>query len=410
MSARRLSPILLICLAACFDPPELDELSPPPLADLGTVDTWAPLDEAGPPSSDDSPSSDGPGGLGPDPDLEDEAPGDPALAQLRIREVLVDPEGKDGAVDSPEFIEISNPGPSPVKLAGLRVKATSWPIMEADELGLTDVELAAGDLLVIRRWATDVDAALAGLEVADGVVWVGFLHSGGLRNNDGSVVLETGSTLIDQLDYDAPPGSGVALCRTEKLDWVTCNPSPGSLESPAEAGAAPDPIAPGALQIVEVAANPPGPSNEEKSFEYIEIVNMSEDQLELGGCRIGDAPTVDAPGVDPLEYLVGDGGCDSPTCLAPGARALIVGQGFLGETGGALVLATDDSTLADGGLTTTEPVVLWDASDAMISSYRLWPDPAGDPLPTDEQPLHRIDPSAADEPQSWISAPGSPGS
>ena len=36
-------------------------------------------------------------------------------------------------------------------------------------------------------------------------------------------------------------------------------------------------------------------------------------------------------------------------------------------------------------------------------------DPSGEPLPSDEQPLHRVDPAAPDEPQSWVSAPATPG-
>jgi hypothetical protein len=105
----------------------------------------------------------------------------------------------------------------------------------------------------------------------------------------------------------------------------------------------------------------------------------------------------------------GEGGCASPTCLAPGRRALIVAQGYLGEAGDALVLATDDSTIADGGLTNSEPVVLWDGFDALVTSYRIWPDPSGAPLPTDELPLHRVDPLGLDEPANWESAPATPG-
>ncbi len=434
MTAHRPLPILLALTSltslACFEAPTLDELPPPPLADLGGVDTWAELEDAGPPSGDDAPPS---GGESPgaelEPDLASE-PVDPALAQLRIEEALVDPDGKDGGADSPEFLEISNPGPEPANLAGLRVEATSWPSLDSSELGLGALELGVGELLIIRRWATDVDPSLAAVELGDGVISTGFLHSGGLRNKDGVLGIEAGAMSIDQVVYgadpaEAPPGwtgpavdapgSGTSLCRVEAVDhdnaedWAHCPPSPGALEAGATGIPEPTPIPPGALQITEVSANPPGPSSEEKPYEYVEIVNTSENQLELSGCRIGDAPDIGAPGLDPLEYVSGDGGCASPTCLAPGFRAILVGQGYLGETGGALVLSTDDSTIADGGLTNTEPVVLWDASDAMISSYRLWPDPSGEPLPSDEQPLHRIDPLADDAPQSWISAPPSPG-
>lgn len=426
MPARTILALAILAPLACFDPPELGE-APPPLADLGTVDTWAEIEEAGPPAEDDGPSStDGPSNAdgpltddgGPESGEQDEPP-DPALAQLRIVEVLADPEGTDGGADSAEFIEILNPGPMPVNLDGLRVSATSWPGLDAADLGLEGVELEVDGILVIRRWASDGDPALAAVELAEGVVWTGFLHSDGLRNADGSVGLETVTMSIDQVIYGPQgvpaPGSGTSLCRvadSDPVEWIACPPNPGELGASSEGPDEPDdpiPIPEGALAIVEVWANPPGGATEEKVHEFLEILNISENQLDLAGCRVGDDPLFAAPGVDPLEYVSGDGGCESPTCLAPGARAIVVGQGYLGESNGALVLATDDSTIADGGLTNTEPVVLWGARGQMISSYRLWLDPTGEPLPSDEQPLHRIDPAAQDAPESWVSAPPSPG-
>jgi hypothetical protein len=419
MNAQSPCPAILAVLPlACFNPPELEDDAPPPVSDLGTVDTWADLEEAGPPSAveDDGAAAEEAGGPDPVPDLASEQPADPALGQLLITEVLADPDGTDGGADSPEFVEISNPGPLPVALDALRVNATSWPLVDGVELGLAGLVLEVDGILIIRRWRTDVDRELANVDVVDGVVWTGFLHSGALRNTDGSVALDAGTLSIDQVVYGPAEavqasGSGLSLCR-DGSDWVPCTPNPGQLEASDEGPDVPNermPIPNGALSIVEVLANPPGASSEEKPYEFIEIINVSENPLELDGCLVGDAPDFAAPGVDPLEYLTGDGGCDTPTCLAPGARALIVGQGYLGESGSALVLTTDDTTIADGGLTNTEPVVLWNESGEIISSYRLWPDPAGEPLPSIEQPLHRIDPLADDVPASWISAPASPG-
>jgi hypothetical protein len=421
MPTRALRPVILAIIPlACFDPPELDE-APPPLADLGTIDTWAEIEEAGPPAEDDGPSSgEAPpttegNGDGPESGSEDE-PLDPALAQLRITEILANPEGTDGGTDSPEFVEISNPGPLPVKLDGLRVNATSWPMVDAAELGLAGLELELDGILVIRRWTSDGDPALAAVELASGVVWTGFLHSGALRNTDGSVSLETATMSIDQVVYGPDtvpaPGSGLSLCRLGPAQWEACAPNPGP-PGPASDGPddpdEPTPIPQGALAIVEVLANPMGPASDEKYYEFIEIVNLSENPLELADCRVGDAPEFNVPGVDPLEYVAGDGGCESPTCLAPGARAILVGNAYLGESGGALVLATDDSTVADGGLTNTEPVVLWNSRGQAISSYRLWPDPTSEPVPTDGQSLHRIDPTAEDAASSWTSELPSPG-
>jgi len=450
-SNRAIRPWLLAALLspaalACFEVPELDQ-ELPPIPDLGAIDTWAGIDDAGPGVGDDGPWSDsgpsgdsagsdsgggpgggdgggGDGGDGGDGGVD---PNDPALAQLLLSEVLADPDGKDGAPDSPEVVEISNPGPLPVKLDGLRVKGTSWPTTDSAKLGLEGLVLEPGGVLVIRRWTTDGDPNMTALVIDGSVMWTGLLSSGALRNKDGIITIEFGTTLIDQLVYGldlAEPspgwsgpavpasGSGKSLCRREgpdhddATDWSSCTPNPGVFGA---GPTKPSPIAPGALQVVEIHANPPVPESQKKSYQFVEIINNSQDQIELGGCRIGDHPSIDAPGLDPLEYAGGDGGCDSPTCLAPGARAIIVGQGYLGEAGGALVLATDDASIANSGLTNIEPVVLWDGHGNMVSSYRLWSDPAGDPLPLDNQPLHRIAVDTPDEPPSWISAPPTPG-
>lgn len=434
------SPLLVCTLSsACLEVPDFEQHYPPP-PDLPRVETWGPLDPGGDPEAGAVPPSAGADDQGPSTDSGN--PADPSLAQLKILEVFVDPPGKDGAANAPEFVELHNPGPLAVPLEGLAVEARSWPRVTGADLGLDAAVLAVDGILVIRRWANDVDPALTAVQVEGSTIVTGFIHGDGLRNQDGVVSVEGADVLVYGALPEQPvsgwiggpaaaPGSGAALCRRVPTtdsnsldDWSICEPGPGSLEPKlldeqigfptdlavdTEDGESPIPIEPGAIQIVEVLADAPGPSSEEKFWEFIEIANLSENEVELSHALVGDAETLDAPGVDPLVYLEGDGGCASPTCLAPGRRALIVGMGYLGEVGEALVLATDDSTIADGGLTMYEPVVLWDGLGTMVSSYRVWPDPQGDPHPEGEQPLHRLDPAGADEPTNWVAAPASPG-
>jgi hypothetical protein len=437
-----LIPALLCC--ACLDTPELDDLVAP-LADLGGVESWGPIEsppipnfdgETGPAADDGSSGgSAGGSGGGPDDESGDEAgemAPDPALAQLRLTEILVDPDGKDGGETAPEYIEIHNPGPHPVALDGLLIEAASWPMLDAAELGLVGVMLEPGAFLLVQRWATGVDPDLTTPAVGESLVAIGFIHSGALRNTDGLVRIGSAVETVDEIVYGldlmepssgwsgpatASPEPGRSMCRNsptdhdDASDWSPCDPNPGQAtpEDVVEDPRMPMPINPGDVQIVEVAANPPGPAADEKGYEYVEILNTSDVEIELSGCRIGDDVDPAAPGIDPLEYLAGDGGCVSTTCLAPGQRAIIVGNAYLGLIGDGLVLVTDDSTIADAGLTNSEPVVLWDALDTALSTYRVWLDPSVEPLPLDEQPLHRLDVAAIDEPQSWVSAPPSPG-
>ena len=148
-----------VLASGCWDPPELDPYEPP-LPDLGAVDTWSAIEDAGQPPDDGAAPEVGDG----EPDTSaDPVESDPGLAQLRLTEALVDPDGKDGGVGGAEYVEILNNGPSPVILDGLVVNAASWPALDSTALGLDGLELATGQILVVSRWATDVDPSLAQL-------------------------------------------------------------------------------------------------------------------------------------------------------------------------------------------------------------------------------------------------------
>ncbi|EDM80717.1 hypothetical protein PPSIR1_12578 [Plesiocystis pacifica SIR-1] len=451
----RLPSLALACLslAACLEPPELEPWSPPDSATSG-VDTWAAPEDAGledggghassaEGAADTTSTSETSGGsagdLGNPP-----SPADPALAHLRITEVLADPEGKDGGVNSAEFVELINPTNAPIPLGGILVDAASWPELDGVDLSLAELSLEPGALLVIQRWAKELEPDPTGVQVSPGVVTVNFRSSSGLRNADGSVSVGSSAQVADLLAYGesvdinsvdwlgsavAIPGSGRSLCRPidhiESLDgsgdtntaedWAECDPSPGALpEADPEPGDRGEgsvaPILPGDLVIVEVLADAPGPSDQEKLIEFVEIVNNSDVELDLQFVRIGDAPSFDSPGLDPLLHVAGSGGCEPATCLAPDHRAILTGDTYTGPVGSALHLSTDDSTLADGGLTISEAVTLWTEDGVLVSSYRLWPDPSIDPKPMLEQPMHRASVDAEDLPESWIEAPPSPGS
>ena len=265
------------------------------------------------------------------------------------------------------------------------------------------------------------------------------------------------------------PGSGRSLCRAAALgidtdgagDWSVCEPSPGRIDPPPEPpddpppppeppddpppppeppddpppppeppddpppppeppddpppppdppDDPPPPIPAGSLVIVEVLSNPVGPAETESSLEYVEVLNIGTDAVDLVGVTVADDPAAGAVGTDPLTYFGGTGGCEPATCLAPDHRALIVGNGYTGPQGTALVLATDDSTIADDGLTTSEPVVLRGPQGEILSTYRVWADPLAEPYPfTMEVPVVRIDVEGPDEAANWMFGAATPG-
>lgn len=440
------SVLLILPLTACTT------WEPPPGRLSTTSGIFEAADESGddwqvPPRRDDRPPvsssaatspADPAGSTAPD----DEPPPAIDLDALQIVEVHPDPAGKDGGLDSPEFVEILHVGSAPVALVSLEIVARAWPVLSAADLGLEHAELAPGQRLVIRRHASA--AELPATTPEGDALQVAFVASGGLRNSDGAVLLRAGGRLGDLVIYGAAqpapwdgteawsgppapaPGSGKSLCRVGAVDhdaaddFVVCAPTPGepspvdeadpAESSTGEPGTTGEAL-PAELVIVEVLSNPPGPGSTEKYAEFVEVLNLGPGSVDLADWTIADSLAAGATGVDPLLYRSGDGGCAPNTCLAPGRRALIVGNLYNGETGDALVLMTDDTTIANAGLGALEPVVLRDGADLPRSTYRAWPDPQAEPNPSvTEMALERADPAAPDAPEAWSFAAPSPGS
>ncbi|MBZ5713169.1 lamin tail domain-containing protein [Nannocystis pusilla] len=357
------------------------------------------------------------------------------LSALRITEVFADPDGKDGGATSPEFVEIAHVGASALTLGGLVVTARSWPELWMGDLGIGGELLLPGERLLLERYASPADLPVPAILREGEVLRAAFAHSGGLRNEDGAVALRdqdgnSGDAVLYGALQPAPfdesalwtgdavptPGAGESLCRPDATvdsdsaaDWSACTPSPGQLQSEPDETTGEAPL-PTTLAIVEVLSNPPGPASLEKHAEFVEIENLGPGTVDLAAFTLADSIDPDAPGIDPLLYLGGDGGCAPVTCLAPGRKALLVGSLYEGPAGGALILKTDDNALANAGLGHTEAVVLRDDQGELRSSYRVWPDPLAAPDPaTQEEALVRVAPEAPDAPESWVFAAPSPG-
>ncbi len=361
------------------------------------------------------------------------------ISALQIAELHPDPDGKDGGAASPEFLELVHVGEVPLELTGLEILARAWPTLRGDEIGLAGHVLAPGERLLVLRYADPGDVPEPAIAAIAGGLRIAFASGEGLRNADGGVLLRTGDTIGDTLIYGAPqpapwnsgtwngepasaPGPGQSLCRAmtadhdDASDWTICPPSPGAAADLDDGGTTEDSTGttgeplPAEVAIVEVLSNPVGPGNLEKAAEFVEVLNLGPGTVDLGSWTVADDASEAPIGADPLLYLAGDGGCEPATCLAPGQRALIVGNVYTGPTGVGLVLATDDTTIANGGLAVHEPVVLRDAAKTVRSTYRVWPDPLGMPDPAlAEEALVRGDPAAPDEPGAWSFAAPTPG-
>ncbi len=447
---------------ACAAPPPEYEAPTLLVPDLGAPSPWDALpepDRGHTPSPETTGADPTPGGSSGESSTGSERPVD--LRDLRLTEVLADPEGKDGDPWSPEIVELMNVGEDSLALAELTILARGWPRLSTEALGLAEEHLGPGERLVLYRYAEIDEAPWAGVFYEPGILEVHFETASGLRNGDGAVILlGAAEEPLDALIYGAePPAShdfegawegapvgepeaGWSWCRLDPSedtdsaeDWTLELPSPGlPAESEGETSEGTEGDTEGTwgddtgdttdttdttdgegdgeslLVITEVLSNAPGPSAQERELEYVEILNLGPDDVDLDGWSIADSEDINAPGRDPLLYREGSSGCLPESCLAAGARALIVGGAFIGPTGGAMVFETDDSNLADGGLTAHEPVVLRDWQDEVASTYRVWPDAFADPYPVDaEVPVHRLSAEAEDTPEAWALGEASPG-
>ena len=266
--------LITVPLCACLpDPPTLPAYTPEVSTGDSAGANWPDLDPPG--------GSDGDGGHGGDPssggDAGGPAPSDAGASQtagdltdgdadtgggtptpsepgeLRLVRVDFDPEGTDGAPESPERVELVNLGTSEFPLDALRIDARSWPVVDAARLGLEGETLAPGARLRIDRWTSGSEGPTSD-EGED--LHVGFAHGSGLRNVDGAIRLDDGLGGVADLllwgpepspaPYDEPeawsgtpaPGESGSLCRTDPWgpefndagDWQDCESSPPLLD------------------------------------------------------------------------------------------------------------------------------------------------------------------------------------
>jgi hypothetical protein len=191
----------------------------------------------------------------------------------------------------------------------------------------------------------------------------------------------TFSVSIPMTDLPAETAATVTVRVVDRAGNVAAS-SPVPLQTPA----AVPPVA-----ITEVLANAAGP---EPGQEYVELRNMSEEPLDVGGLRLEDAK-----GADQLPAEV----------LPAGAYALVVPSGYdpagaqdTPPRPGTLLLRVDSRLGADGLANGGERVRLM-RGDAVVSSYGGWVDVSASAWAG--KGVHRLVQTACDRAESWNRTP-----
>jgi hypothetical protein len=186
---------------------------------------------------------------------------------------------------------------------------------------------------------------------------------------------------------DLPGGSAVAIIAT------AADRAGNRAESAAVPLTVPLGLLP--LAITELLANPAGT---EPTQEFVELRNLGEDAVELGGLAIADAK-----GMDTLP----------PTTLAAGAYALVVASGFdpasakdTPPLAGTPLVRVDSRIGSDGLSNGGEAVRLLSADGVVISSYSAAIDVSA--TAWSGKSVHRVPEGACDQEPSWTRIPSPP--
>jgi hypothetical protein len=311
---------------------------------------------------------------------------------------VCDAEG-DSVASSPP-IEVSCAGGSCYRtdLGGVLPAGITCRVAVGD--GITDAagkSIAAGvigvfDTAVSRDQTPPVLSGLT-VDLAGPCLTVSFTTD---EPSTGSVVVRAGDVEIDtqagvgattfsvsipMTDLPAETAATVTVRVVDRAGNVAAS-SPVPLQTPA----AVPPVA-----ITEVLANAAGP---EPGQEYVELRNMSEEPLDVGGLRLEDAK-----GADQLPAEV----------LPAGAYALVVPSGYdpagaqdTPPRPGTLLLRVDSRLGADGLANGGERVRLM-RGDAVVSSYGGWVDVSASAWAG--KGVHRLVQTACDRAESWNRTP-----
>ena len=318
---------------------------------------------------------------------------------ILVSEVMNNPLNE----DTGEFIELYNAGVDTLDLAGMILTDGREDDTIASFGGGT-TELAPGEYAVI------VDSEYAGeysIPAAAVVMTLGDSNLGnGLGVKDEVHFYETdGVSLVDALLYPINPGNGVSIERVSiasGLDtadnWLasTCGSgsSPGG-DNCVSTGSSSSSESLYDLVITEVMSNP----LDENTGEFVEVYNNGSTAVDMLYMVIWDG--------DALDTIFGFTDIYD-TVLDPGEYAVILDVNYAGDysaiPSSALILTVDDSSIGSG-LSTNDPLSLYESDGASLIDTYSYPTDAGN-----GKSIEKTSIAAGDVASNWVKSTCSTGS
>ena len=316
--------------------------------------------------------------------------------QLIINEVMANPEVE----SSGEYVELLN-------LSGQSIDAAGLILSDGDSTDVLAAYAGGGTIIPPNGLALVLDPDYAGqydplpaeailLSIASTVTL-----GNGLSVSDPISLWEAdGQTIIDRYSHPFDPGNGISIERISAeegdipVNFIAspCGSSPGLDNCASGDGPGPASIK---LVINEVMANP----LVEASGEFIELLNMDDQAIDLDGFVLSDGDSSDVL----AGYQAG------PTSLSPGAFAIVLDPDYAGDYDplppGALLLTTAIGATLGNGLSTTDPISLMDPSGTnLVASY------SGPFDPGNGVSAERVNANLSDTPGNWTASPCPSGS
>lgn len=309
----------------------------------------------------------------------------PPTANLVVNEVMANPldEG------TGEYVEIYNAGNAPVDLAG-------YHLDDGDAIDVIVPYDGRPTVLPPGGYAVILDRDYAGqytIPAAAVLVTVPDARLGNALAVGDPIYLRAPdrNTIVSRYEPPFDPGNGVSAERNgDRFVPSPCGASPGA---PNCAAAPPEP-SDATLLITEVMANP----LDEATGEYIELINLGEDPIDLAGYVLSDG--------DAEDVLQGYAG--GSTVVPGGGRyAVILDRDFAGDYDlppGVTLLTVGDGRLGNS-LATDDPITLRDPEGALVGSFS-YPFNPGNGVSAE---LISLD--AGDRAGAWLASPcgASPG-
>lgn len=319
--------------------------------------------------------------------------GDPA--SLVITEVMYNPVDE----STGEYVEIYNPTDTEIDLTGLVVAdSASKDKLVAWAGGSTLLGPYQHALILDGGYAyqyylpTDIVLMSAGSTIGNGLSATDRVY---LYDTDGSTLIDSYTTpvttsdgaSVEKIDY---AGGDVAANWGRASRACTRGASPGRLNG--QAGGLCE-----VLLVTEVMAN----ADDEDRDEMIELYNASDVSVDLAGLRLSDGTELDT--------LQSFGG--GSTVLPSGGYALVVDAEYDGTyalDSSVIVVTTGDTTLGTG-LSTADPVYLYEADGLSTIDAFLYPSNPGNAVSVERVALSGKLDSADNWTASTCAAKSSPG-